>query len=599
MGRPFIRGTTNDFTDMFCGCGGFTTSAVRAGLTGKLGLNHWALAIETHNTNYPDMDHDCTNVQVCDPRRYARTRFLFASPECTNHSLAKGVARRHAAQQRLFGDDRDPSADRSRATMWDVVRFTEYHRYDAVIVENVPDARRWECWDAWLLAMVGLGYEYRALYLNSQFFGVPQSRDRLYVVFWRKGNPVPDLEFRPQAICGKCGPVEGIQSWKDSRRQWGRYGKSGQYVYRCPRCAGEVFPGIVPAAAAIDWNLEAQRIGDRKKELKPKTVARIEAGLKRFAGRHLIVGNYTPGWTRPADVEPFGTVTTADHQSVCTVPEPFLTSYYGNGGATGTGEPIPTVSTVDRFGMVCPPFLMSPGGSWRAFGDARPVDKEFPTLTTRENMAVCVPPFVVQTAHPSGENERKSFPADGPMPTQTARQELAVCVPMVMETRGQHRLLPAESEPIGAVTSCATQHWLINAPMVVEMRSGQDSRSVLEPLSTLTAHAVNHYLLNAPFLFAFYTRENGAEATSLDEPMRTIPSRVTHYLIQPNELPAVEDCGFRMLEPHEIQSAMAFLRDYRILGNKREKIRQLGNAVTPPVPEWIIRRVVASLEGNQ
>ena len=53
-----------------------------------------------------------------------RTDLLWASPECTNHSRAKG--RKLPTQPDLFGDVLpDAAADRSRATMWDVVRFTE------------------------------------------------------------------------------------------------------------------------------------------------------------------------------------------------------------------------------------------------------------------------------------------------------------------------------------------------------------------------------------------------------------------------------------------------------------------------------------------
>jgi DNA (cytosine-5)-methyltransferase 1 len=38
----------------------------------------------------------------------------------------------------LFGDVLpDAAAERSRATMWDVPRFAETHRYQAVVVENV------------------------------------------------------------------------------------------------------------------------------------------------------------------------------------------------------------------------------------------------------------------------------------------------------------------------------------------------------------------------------------------------------------------------------------------------------------------------------
>ena len=59
----------------------------------------------------------------------------------------------------------------------------------------------------------------------------------------------------------------------------------------------------------------------------------------------------------------------------------------------------------------------------------------------------------------------------------------------------------------------------------------------------------------------------------------------------------VEDCGFRMLEPREIQSAMAFPTDYILTGTHREQVKQLGNAVTPPVMKLLMQRVVDSLGG--
>ena len=35
--------------------------------------------------------------------------------------------------------------------------------------------------------------------------------------------------------------------------------------------------------------------------------------------------------------------------------------------------------------------------------------------------------------------------------------------------------------------------------------------------------------------------------------------------------------------PHEIQLGMGFAADYLLLGTKRDKVKQAGNAVTPPV----------------
>src|SRR3990167_9655536 len=83
-------------TDQFCGAGGSSQGArnlirkMNGGLKIKLAMNHWKLAIETHNTNFPDTIHDCTDISAADPRRYFSTDILITSPECTNHSLAKG-----------------------------------------------------------------------------------------------------------------------------------------------------------------------------------------------------------------------------------------------------------------------------------------------------------------------------------------------------------------------------------------------------------------------------------------------------------------------------------------------------------------------------
>src|SRR5688572_13168760 len=113
-------------TDMFCGAGGSSIGVVSAGARLVMGLNHWQRAIETHATNFPDALHDCTDISATNPRRYPRTDILWASPECTNHSLAKGAKRKGLSQYDAFVPiTHDPGAERSRATMWDVCRFTE------------------------------------------------------------------------------------------------------------------------------------------------------------------------------------------------------------------------------------------------------------------------------------------------------------------------------------------------------------------------------------------------------------------------------------------------------------------------------------------
>ena len=94
-----------------------------SGMELVMAANHWSTAIDVHQAAFPDARHDCADITQVDPRRYPVTDILLASPECTNHSQARGVSR-HRQDPSLF-DAPDPSADRSRATMWDVVRFAE------------------------------------------------------------------------------------------------------------------------------------------------------------------------------------------------------------------------------------------------------------------------------------------------------------------------------------------------------------------------------------------------------------------------------------------------------------------------------------------
>jgi DNA (cytosine-5)-methyltransferase 1 len=44
---------------------------------------------------------------------------------------------------------------------------------------------------------------------------------------------------------------------------------------------------------------------------------------------------------------------------------------------------------------------------------------------------------------------------------------------------------------------------------------------------------------------------------------------------------------------------MAFLPVYVVLGNRRERVRQFGNAVTPPAAEVIVSALVEAVTGEQ
>jgi DNA (cytosine-5)-methyltransferase 1 len=62
----------------------------------------------------------------------------------------------------------------------------------------------------------------------------------------------------------------------------------------------------------------------------------------------------------------------------------------------------------------------------------------------------------------------------------------------------------------------------------------------------------------------------------------------------------IDNCRFRMFALHEIADAMAMSRHvdgsaYQVLGNKRERMAQYGNAVTPPAMELLVGRLLEVL----
>lgn len=282
---------TLTLTDLFAGAGGSSTGAIQVpGISVRIAANHWKLVTDIHALNHPDTDHAVVDLHGERPSFFPKTDMLWASPECTKWSQASG-AEAPAIEVGLFEDPlSDDAKTRSRLLMFDVLRFIEYHRYRLVFVENVVDiatqSKYATAWQVWRQELRALGYAFRVVSLNSmhaQLFGAPapQSRDRIYIVAWPEGEKAPDLDrvVRPRAYCPRCDVVaESVQAFK-LRRQVGRYRQA--YLYLCRTCNKPVEPGWLPAAAAIDWSIVGERVGDR---LKPKTRARIAAGIARYWG---------------------------------------------------------------------------------------------------------------------------------------------------------------------------------------------------------------------------------------------------------------------------------------------------------------------------
>ncbi|MFD8079009.1 DNA cytosine methyltransferase [Streptomyces sp. NPDC059718] len=290
-------------THFFCGVGGDTLGLAEAGITPVVALNHSPVAVATHTLNFPGCAHDAADINNYDMRRLPRTNILFGSPICKEASPASGLA---APKKQLTLDDAAadyaPAAswERTRATAYDLLRAAEVHRYDAVMWENVVRfGTRWELFDWWLGAWEVLGYVPQVVSVNAAHVGgdsgstnarARQDRNRLIGVMTRKGIKPPDLRVRPECVCAECGPVRGIQKWRNPRgRRLGAYGE--QYDYVCPnrRCGHLIVAPVTDAVEGIiDWDLPLRRIADgkpKRKEFTPypdTTRARIQGGLDLY-----------------------------------------------------------------------------------------------------------------------------------------------------------------------------------------------------------------------------------------------------------------------------------------------------------------------------
>lgn len=136
-------------------------------------------------------------------------------------------------------------------------------------------------------------------------------------------------------------------------------------------------------------------------------------------------------------------------------------------------------------------------------------------------------------------------------------------------------------------------HFGLVACNIVKLRNGCVGSSLNEPIDTITAGG-GHFALVTAFLIKYYGADGGQ---SLDTPLHTITTKdrfglVTIY----GDQYQIADIGLRMLQPHELYSAMGFPQDYIInftkengrKATKADQVLRCGNAVCPGVAKAIV-----------
>ncbi len=546
--------------DLLCGAGGSSTGCARA--LAELGLqmelvcvNHWPVAIATHEKNHPDARHYVQDIATVRPHLLVPEGYLdllMASPTCTHHSVARGGK---------------PTSDQQRSDPWHIITWLTELRVKRIIIENVWEFTGWgpvdprtgkpipsrkgEYFNAWIDTIRRLGFQPEWHKLNAADYGDATTRQRFILMARSDRRPVA----WPVATHAKRGVAE----------------REGKLPWR-------------PARDIIDWSRKGQSIFTRKKKLAPKTLARIEAGLIKFnwpepylvklrnhmAGRPLGEGMAPV----PAGVLALGGA------------EPIVLSPHSSGAPRSSGEPLFTITTggagVDeRPGcarhIVVESFVLSR----QSEGAPRSVRQPMPTQATVHS-PVLVEPFILNR-HGEGYGETRAHGTGDPAPTSSCRGAGYLVEPIIVTVAHGNSEGDATADsrrahdirgPLGAVHGTGVTQALI-APYYGS-GSGETCGSAEEPLGTIPTR--DRFGLVVP------VTQSGGGATPRNvetDPLATMTTaKGGEFAIAVADQ---YDILFRMLEPDELAAAMGFTTEeaaYEFAGTKTEQVKQVGNAVS-------------------
>ena len=307
--------------DLFAGGGGASLGIEMA--TGRMvdiAINHDPAAVAMHKANHPQTRHLLSDVFEADPREVTQGRpvgLLWASPDCTHHSKARG------------GKPLRDRARRTRALAWVVTRWAGTVRPRVIILENVEEFADWgplvgppdrlrpcprrkgRTFRQWVRSLERHGYEVQWRELRACDYGAPTIRKRLFVIARCDGRPI---------------------IWPEPTHGPGR-----RFPYRTAvECIDWPLPMLSIFASpeeAREW-ARVHGVGVPVRPLAEATLRRIARGVVRF-----VLEN----------PEPFIVGVAGNGGQLVAA---YLQSYYGAENRQDLREPLRTIPTRDRFGLV-------------------------------------------------------------------------------------------------------------------------------------------------------------------------------------------------------------------------------------------------------
>lgn len=167
---------------LFAGGGLFPLGAKQAGVEPLGGIEFDAKKAEIYRLNHGSLIEvkDILNVSVFEWQKYKGRWLMQASPPCKNSSRAK----RHK-NEKTREEGKDLDLELAKA----VCRSIHIAKPKHFILENVRDYALTDSYKEIKSSLNNLGYSCKKIELNSVDFGVPQSRDRMFLI----ASQIPDI----------------------------------------------------------------------------------------------------------------------------------------------------------------------------------------------------------------------------------------------------------------------------------------------------------------------------------------------------------------------------------------------------------------------
>lgn len=585
--------------DNFAGGGGASTGIEMAiGRSVDIAINHDPDAIAMHKANHPQTKHYCEDVWQVDPVEACNgnpVALAWFSPDCKHFSRAKGGK---------------PVDKNIRGLAWVAIKWAMLVSPKVIMLENVPEIQTWgplgedgkpikeragETFDGFISALTsgisidhpayqemcdalsidglsqmaqtlqnGLGYEVQYRTLKSCDYGAPTTRTRFYMIARCDGRPIvwPEPTHAP----------------KDSDDV--KLGRKLPYH---------------TAAECIDWSIPAQSIFERQKPLAENTMRRIARGIQKFVIDNpepfiVTVNHSGDGFRGQSTDEPLGTITAKNGYGVVT---PTIMCNNTNNIGASAEAPLPTVTTGNRNYLVAPSIV--PIGYGEREGQAprvNTVDEPLGTIVS-SGKHYLVAPTLIQYHSETAKEEVRGQELTEPLMTQDTSNRYALSVAHIMKNYGggYNGAGSAADAPLDTVT--AKDHNALVTAHIMTMRNNMDGQPIDEPLTTISCSGAHHAEVQA-FLVKYFS--NGT-AKPIDEPLDTVTTKDRFALVTIHgEEYIITDIKMRMLQPRELFNAQGFPPDYIIDHDadghpyvKSKQVARCGNAVTPPVPEALVR----------